>query len=241
MLAFGKSDRGMVRETNQDSFACGVFDDGAAWAVVCDGMGGANGGDIASGMAVELIRSMILERYTPQMNEDEIKKMFAEAAEAANIAIYERALAEPELQGMGTTLVVAVVRKSTAYISSAGDSRAYIIDGSAKQVTKDHSVVQEMVDRGRITKAEAENHPYKNVITRALGVGRSIKVDFAKHRFGKRARLLICSDGLSNLVPEAELAKISKRTEAGALPEEYISAANNNGGRDNITAVIIAE
>lgn len=241
MQAFGKTDKGVVRETNQDSFACGVFEDGAAWAVVCDGMGGANGGDVASSCAVERIKTILLERYNTKLNEKQIGQLFSDAADAANAEIAEKAAAEPELQGMGTTLVAAIVRKGSAYIAHAGDSRAYIIDGSIKQVTKDHSVVQEMVDRGQLTKERAECHPYKNIITRALGVGKSIKTDFAKHKMGRKARLLICSDGLSNFVPDVELLKMAESVEAEALPEAYISAANNAGGRDNITAVIISE
>ncbi len=241
MIAYGKTDKGIVRSNNQDNFACGVFDDGAAWAVVCDGMGGVIGGDIASSIAVETAKKVIAENYKPRYDSRHLKKIFAEAASAANTAVYEKAKETPDLMGMGTTIVIAIVKKGKAHIAHAGDSRAYILNDTARPVTKDHSVVQELVDCGRITPEAALNHPHRNIITRALGVGKDITVDFETHRLSSGERVLICSDGLTNCVSDTDLALLSKQSSGEVLPEKLIEAANSNGGFDNITAVIICE
>ena len=241
MIAFGNTDRGKVRSSNQDSFACGVFDDGAAWAVLCDGMGGVTGGDIASRCAVDTVKTMLLDQYKTRYNGKHFKKLFAEAVSAANTAIYTKSKEQPELAGMGTTIVIAIARKGSLFIAHAGDSRAYIIETEARQITKDHSVVQELVDRGRLTPEEALAHPHRNIITRALGVGRDIAADFETYQLSSGSRVLLCSDGLTNCVSDTKLAEISGKTSAQALPDEYIAEANANGGYDNITAVIICE
>ncbi len=244
MKVFGKTDRGMIRSSNQDCFDCGVFEDGAVWAVVCDGMGGANGGDIASRQAVEVIRGALLGGYKPKCSQRHIKKLFGEAASAANRALLTMTKEQPALAGMGTTLVAAVVRGDTAFVAHAGDSRAYIIDsesGSARQITKDHSVVQQLVDRGRISPEEARSHPHRNIITRAIGVGPDIETDFATHAVKASDRVLLCTDGLTGCVIDSDIAQLSGDTALEALPEKYIAAANENGGYDNITAVIIGE
>lgn len=239
MKVFGQTDRGMVRQSNQDSFACGIFDDGAAWAVVCDGMGGMNGGDIASSCAVEIIQKKLLADYKSKYNEKKLCALFTEAAEAANAEIIEKTRKNPELVGMGTTLVIALARKRSVYIAHAGDSRAYVIAHDIKQATKDHSMVQVLVDSGRLTPEEANNHPRKNVITRALGADLSIDIDFSRIPIKKTHKILLCSDGLSNKLSDKELLEFSKNTEIEKLPEKYIAEANAAGGNDNITAVII--
>lgn len=239
MRVFGQTDRGMVRRSNQDSFACGIFDDGAAWAVVCDGMGGMNGGDIASKCAVEVIREMLLSEYKSNYNEKKLRNLFTKAAESANDEIIRKTEENSELAGMGTTMVIAVAKKRSVYIAHAGDSRAYIIGQEIKQATKDHSMVQALVDSGRLTPEEAHNHPRKNVITRALGADRSIEVDFLRTAIKKNNIILLCSDGLSNKLEPHVILEMSAMTELEKLPEEYIAKANAAGGEDNITAVVI--
>lgn len=240
MKVFGQTDRGMVRQSNQDSFACGKFNDGAVWAIVCDGMGGMNGGDIASSCAVEVIREILLSQYKGYIGKRKICKIFTEAADAANAKIIEKTEDDPELIGMGTTLVIAVARKRSVFIAHAGDSRAYMIGQDIKQITKDHSMVQVLVDSGRLTPEQAESHPRKNVITRALGAESVIRIDFARFAAAKNTQILLCSDGLSNRLTSEELFELSKNTELEKLPEKYIAAANAAGGDDNITAVVIA-
>lgn len=240
MKVFGQTDRGMVRQSNQDSFACGEFSDGAVWAIVCDGMGGMNGGDIASQCAVEVIREKLLSEYKCYLGKGMLSKIFAEAANAANSKIIEKTMDSPELIGMGTTLVIAVARKRTVYIAHAGDSRAYMIGQDIKQITKDHSMVQVLVDSGRLTPEQAQNHPRKNIITRALGAESTVQIDFCCMSTPKNTRILLCSDGLSNRLTSEELLTYSKEHELEKLPEIYIAAANAAGGDDNITAVVIA-
>src|SRR5699024_457784 len=180
MKIVAKTDKGKVRSSNQDAYAVGEFQDEVAWAVVCDGMGGAAGGNIASALAVKVISDKINAAYRANMKPSSIHNMLDSALVAANIEVYDLTDAKPELRGMGTTVVCAIVKDSCAYIAHAGDSRAYIFknDDRIVQVTTDHSLVQDLVNRGKITREEAEHHPNKNIITRAIGVDKNIKIDF---------------------------------------------------------------
>lgn len=241
MIAFGKTDKGMVRSSNQDNYCCGVFRDGAAWAVVCDGMGGAAGGDIASRCAVDTVKAILRTQYRRWYGKRRLSRLFTMAAQTAHREVSRRALEQPELSGMGTTIVIAVVKRGKAFIAHAGDSRAYIITDTARQLTRDHSVVQELVDSGRITSEAALRHPNRNIITRALGIGPEINIDFGVHKLPDNARVLLCTDGLTNCVSDEQLCELSCQTAASVLPDKYIAEANANGGYDNITAVIICE
>ena len=168
MKIVAKTDKGLVRENNQDAYAVGELPGEVAWAVVCDGMGGAAGGNIASALAVKVISDKITSSYNEKMRDSSIKNLLDSAITAANIEVYDMAYSRPDLKGMGTTVVAVVVRDNVAHIAHAGDSRAYIVNkDGVEQITVDHSLVQNLVDRGEITKEEAEHHPNKNVITRA--------------------------------------------------------------------------
>ena len=181
MKIVAKTDKGLVRENNQDAYAVGELPGEVAWAVVCDGMGGAAGGNIASALAVKVISDKITSSYNEKMRDSSIKNLLDSAITAANIEVYDMAYSRPDLKGMGTTVVAVVVRDNVAHIAHAGDSRAYIVNkDGVEQITVDHSLVQNLVDRGEITKEEAEHHPNKNVITRALGVDKRIDVDFSE-------------------------------------------------------------
>ncbi len=237
MKIFGQTDIGLVRSSNQDSFKTGEFESGTVWAVLCDGMGGASGGDIASKMAVELISERIIEYYKDDMKTSSVSNLLESAINFANIKIYDTSNEDETLSGMGTTVVAAILRKGEVMISHAGDSRAYIIGDEVNQVTVDHSLVQEMLDRGEITEVEAKNHPIKNYITRALGVKDRINVDFTSEDFGEGDILLLCSDGLSNHVDEEGLKDETKAVNQ-AVCQQLIDTANANGGKDNITVVI---
>ena len=229
---------GLVRSENQDSFAAGTFDDGTVWCVVCDGMGGAAGGEVASKMAVDLISGRIVNCYNKKMKPSSVGNLLESAVNLANIEIFDLAKEEPRYHGMGTTVVAVIADDKHVYISHAGDSRAYLkTDDELRQVTVDHSVVQEMVNRGEITKEEAEHHPIKNYITRALGVDNSIVVDFNYFDFNPGDTLLVCTDGLSNMVGFDDIYQIvsSKEDSVHSLIEKAIE----NGGKDNITAVVI--
>ena len=240
MEIHSRTDRGMVRHSNQDAERHGFFDDGSAWAVVCDGMGGANGGNVASGTAVEEISARLAEDYASDMSGSEIRDMIAIAVNAANIKVYIEAQEDISLRGMGTTVVVAIVRDDTAYIAHAGDSRAYLFaKGDLRQVTVDHSVVQVMVDRGELTEQEARVHPRRNLITRALGVKPRLDIDHCECPVEKDDIILLCTDGLSNYVDDLEMFKIIYRFGGGDAVERLIDTANAHGGGDNVTAVSI--
>lgn len=241
MKIVAKTDKGIVRESNQDAYAVGEFPEEVAWAVVCDGMGGAAGGNIASALAVKVISDKINASYRPNMKDSSIKNMLDSALVAANIEVYDLADAKPDLHGMGTTVVCAIVRDGYAYIAHAGDSRAYIFNGKElKQVTTDHSLVQDLVNKGQITQQEAENHPNKNLITRAIGVDKSIDIDFDEITLSNDEILILCTDGLSNYVSNDEMISEVNDGRYYAFADRLVKKANNNGGGDNITVVAIA-
>lgn len=237
-----KTDKGNVRDSNQDAYAVGEFSDEVVWAVVCDGMGGAAGGNIASALAVKVISDKINASYREKMRDASIKNMLDSALTAANIEVYDFAEAQPDLKGMGTTVVCAIVRDNQAYIAHAGDSRAYIVNkNEIRQVTTDHSMVQDLLSKGKITFEEAEHHPNKNIITRAVGVDKSIKIDFEQIDLDDDDTLLLCTDGLSNYVTNAEMIDLMSDGKHYAFADRLVKKANNNGGGDNITVVIISK
>lgn len=242
MKIVAKTDKGKVRASNQDAYAVGEFPDEVAWAVVCDGMGGAAGGNIASALAVKVISDKINASYREKMSPSSIKNMLDSALIAANIEVYDMADTKPELKGMGTTVVCAVVKNSCAYIAHAGDSRAYIFNkDNLSQVTTDHSFVQDLVNKGKITAEEAQNHPNKNLITRAIGVDKSIEIDFDEVEMADDDVLIICTDGLSNYVSDMEMINEVSDGRYYAFADRLVKKANNNGGGDNITVVAIAK
>lgn len=241
MKIVAKTDKGRVRDSNQDAYAVGEFPDEVAWAIVCDGMGGAAGGNIASALAVKVISDKINASYRESMKDSSIINMLHSALTAANMEVYDMADANPDLNGMGTTVVCAIVKNKKAFIAHAGDSRAYIYDGELKQVTTDHSVVQRLLDCGQITKEEAEHHPYKNRITRAIGVDKSIDIDFDEIDLDDDEVLILCTDGLSNYVSDDEMINEVQDGKYYAFADRLVRKANNNGGGDNITVVAISE
>ena len=206
MKIVAKTDKGLVRDNNQDSYAVGELPGEVAWAVVCDSMGGAAGGNIASALAVKVISDKINTSYNQNMRDSSIKNLLDSAITAANIEVYDMADAHSELKGMGTTVVCAIVRDNTAFIAHAGDSRAYIAkNNELTQITTDHSLVQDLVNLGKITQEEAENHPKKNLITRAVGVDKQIQIDFVQTDFGDDEVLILCTDGLTNYISSDEM------------------------------------
>lgn len=236
-----KSDIGLVRQSNQDACKSGVLSDGFAWAVVCDGMGGASGGNIASEIAVEMISEQIQSSYHEGMSDNSIKHLITSAAYNANLAIHEKASDDPALNGMGTTVVIAIVYDGIAHIAHAGDSRAYLIslNKGIKQLTVDHSMVQEMINNGDITEQQAKKHPQKNIITRALGVESVIQIDYCESEFTPDDLLLICTDGLSNYVDADQIYEVAREMNAEAMIDQLIMLAKDRGGSDNITVVLI--
>ena len=242
MKISARTDVGIVRSNNQDSYAAGEFQNGVAWAVVCDGMGGNAGGNIASSTAVKSISERITSAYRETMTSSSIKNLLVTAITNANFEIYDMAADNLDLLGMGTTVVAAIMTKNTLYIAHAGDSRAYLITKEEiRQLTRDHSVVQDLVDRGEITPEQARTHPRKNLITRALGVDESLKVDFTVEDLKGDETLLICTDGLSNMVEPLDIYRVVADNPHEEIAEILVNQANENGGEDNITVVAITK
>lgn len=234
------TDVGMMRSNNQDAYAIGELP-GGAWAVVCDGMGGHAGGNIASKIAVDKISDCIKSNFRKGMSSASVRNVLESAIVSANGDIFDRAHKDAELQGMGTTAVVAVCIEGTAVIAHVGDSRCYYVTGDIiTQVTKDHSLVQEMVDAGLISAEDAEKHPHKNIITRALGGNYDdVEVDFNDIFLSSGDMLLLCSDGLTNHVPDDILLENLSGEDFHNFADRLIKLANAEGGSDNITAVIM--
>lgn len=241
MKIVSKTDIGLVRSSNQDSYAAGEMPGGVAWAIVCDGMGGANGGNIASATAVKMISEIISSAYREGMSSNSIRTMLQSALYAANVSIYDMSRNNEALSGMGTTVVVAVVSNGRAHIAHAGDSRAYLLrQGDLQQITKDHSIVQSMMEDGQITEEQAKVHPKKNIITRALGAEESIDIDYNEIELADGQQLLICTDGLTNYVNDDAICSITGSCEFYQYPERLIGCALENGGGDNVTVVVIS-
>lgn len=236
------TDTGAVRSSNQDACRCGSFQGGGAWAVVCDGMGGANGGNVASAIAVERIEQLLRSSYREGMSQGNIKSLIINAVHRANTAIYERASRAAELQGMGTTAVVILADKNLLHVAHVGDSRAYLKSRDGiRQLTMDHSYVQDLVNFGQITKEEARTHPRRNIITRVLGVHNDVNVDYAVWDFDTGDIALACTDGLTNYMDEDLLEEYIDRhgQDGDALVHELIRFAVDNGGSDNITIAVV--
>lgn len=231
-----------MRRTNQDAYAAGEITGNVVWAVVCDGMGGANGGNIASQTAVKVISEKISNNLVKGMNSASIKSVLNTAIYKANLNVFDMAKSIEALSGMGTTVVAAVICDDVLHLAHAGDSRAYIINkDGVRQITKDHSIVQHMVEIGQITQEEAKVHPKKNVITRALGVEETIKIDYNELPFEDGDILMLCTDGLSNYIEPGQIIDILNSSNFYEFSDNLVDAANKNGGGDNITVVVIAK
>lgn len=241
MRIYSKSDIGLVRSSNQDAFNTGSVSDDIAWAVVCDGMGGANGGNIASEIAVNRITQQI-EELLPKIEDKDVSNTLKTIVYKANIDIYEKASENHELNGMGTTVVLALIIKDKLHIVHAGDSRAYLISKEViQQLTTDHSIVQEMVRTGEITPKEAETHPRKNIITRALGIEDEVELDYGSFNISEGEKVLICTDGLTNYINQDEIKHMISEFDGQDLIDKLVSTAKDRGGSDNITVVAISK
>ena len=237
MNVWGITDRGKIREQNQDAFAHRLLPDGRIIALVCDGMGGARAGNIASSMAVEIF----MERFLAGESGSDLERM-EQAANEANRQVFQRASQDERCVGMDTTLVAALVERGEALILNEGDSRAYHISecGGTSQVTRDHSLVADLVERGELTRDQARTHPHKNLITRALGAEPELRTDVFRRPLAEGEYLLLCSDGLSNVVPEQEiLYEVIHGGQADTCCRRLLDIALHRGAPDNVTAVLI--
>ena len=252
MVFYGKTDVGMRRAVNQDNFIIRAYSADVLTAIVCDGMGGANGGSVASSLAAQAFMD-VLDRCQKEhplfagLTGDELCDLLAEASVEANRTVYRKGNADQSLSGMGTTLVGCLVLPVTLYTINVGDSRMYLTGGgSIRQVTHDHSYVQYLVDIGKLTPEEAKNARNRNIITRAVGTERTVNADIfsTPHAECRGEYIVLCSDGLTNYLEPEEIGSILAlcRPEDGdtlrMACEELVEKANERGGSDNITAVI---
>lgn len=240
MKVCGKTDVGLRRHENQDTFAVEQGEK-LLIAVVCDGMGGAEGGQIASSLAVETFMKEIRALLRADMTARQLRELASFCVAKANTAVYQRALQDPAYQGMGTTLVSAVAGERDAVICNIGDSRAYLIhNGEMTRITHDHSVVQTLVENGDITAEEARTHPNRNLITRALGPDETTLCDAFDVSFAHSDKILLCTDGLVVTATDEEICRIvcaDKRAEEKL--DDLIALAKAQGAPDNVTAVLI--
>ena len=236
MKTFSMTDVGMVREVNEDTVFVSNTPIGNLpnLLVVADGMGGHKAGDYASQCAVDIVKGRIAGT-----TENNPEVMIKDAIAEANRTLLEKAKSDTRLRGMGTTLVVATVIDKTLYFANVGDSRLYLLNRDIKQLSRDHSLVQEMVRLGGINEEEAKNHPDKNIITRAVGAKEKLEVDFYEYRLKRGDTILMCTDGLSNLVEDEDIFRIVKSTrDVVEAVEKLIERAKENGGKDNIGVVV---
>ena len=239
MKIFSKTDKGKVRNTNQDSFFAGELTSGEVFGIVCDGMGGANAGNVASETAIKIISEYIKHSYRIGMDDFEAEKMLKNAIDSANFEIHELASSDEELNGMGTTAVIALAQNKRAIIANVGDSRIYLLGDEISQLTRDHSVVQSLIESGKISPEDAKAHPRKNVITRAIGAESDVVTDTSVVELGDAKALLLCTDGLSSYVSGEQILEVFKKNEPKDVPEKLVELANKAGGGDNITVVLL--
>ena len=238
--AFATSDVGKAGEINEDYFYISYPDDEIQLFILADGMGGYNGGEVASKLAVTSAKNYILSNFEKNNSDkDTILDLVKNSSQYANMVVYEKAKENPELSKMGTTLDICLIYQSKAFISHIGDSRIYRIRKDfMRKLTKDHSYVQQLIDEGKITKEESLKHPKKNMLMKALGCTPFIEPDAMIKGFIKEDVILMCSDGLTNMVSEERIKQIIKENPTDAT-KLLVQEANDNGGNDNITAIII--
>ncbi|MCI5530319.1 MAG: Stp1/IreP family PP2C-type Ser/Thr phosphatase [Blautia sp.] len=238
MRIYSATDIGQKRKMNQDYVfaSCTPVGNLPNLFAVADGMGGHNAGDFASSHAVQILVDEIRgdADYNPV-------KVIRHAIETANTEIVDQAQKDEKLRGMGTTMVVATVVGHYAYVANVGDSRLYVIQKQIQQVTKDHSLVQEMVRMGELSAEEARNHPDKNIITRALGAEETVDIDFFDMKLEPGSTILMCSDGLSNMVEDKKMEEIILNPDEDIVwkGKTLVQEANQNGGKDNIAIILI--
>ena len=242
MQIWGLTDPGNIRSQNQDAYNIVEFGHDRALMIVCDGMGGAKSGNVASSMAAEAFVAEVRRSQRLALSVERVKQILLGALELANKAVYEHAKLGDDYSGMGTTLVAAFLLKNTAVVINVGDSRAYHFSAQGvHQVTRDHSIVELMVQRGELTPEQAKTYPGKNLITRAVGTEPEVEGDLYVQELHKDDCLLLCSDGLSNEMDDQEiLFEVVHGMKKSTCCERLLSIAKNRGAPDNVTVVLAA-
>ena len=241
MQYWALTDLGCVRASNQDAYQVEQLNRNALLCVVCDGMGGAKAGNVASSLAVDVFTQEIKSSFHPGMDQDRLEQMLRNAVKLANFTVYDQSQQFEEFTGMGTTLVAALVQGKNATFVNVGDSRAYEIDRDGiHQITVDHSLVQMMIDRGELTQEQARLYPGKNYITRAIGTEPVTRCDVFTRKLDRGDCLLLCSDGLTNLVDDQEiLFEVVHGVDKRKCCEQMFAIAKNRGAPDNVTCVLV--
>jgi len=241
MEYWGLTDPGCIRPQNQDAYQMEQLDRNTLLCVVCDGMGGAKSGNVASSLAVDVFTQEVRQSWTGDMDQERIDRMLLSAVKLANFTVYDQAQQFEEFTGMGTTLVAVLVHGKKATVVNVGDSRCYHVDSKGiRQLTVDHSVVQMMVARGEVSPEQARRYPGKNLITRAIGTEPVVLCDIFHRKVERGDCLLLCSDGLSNVIDEQEiLFEIAYGQDKQRCCERLLQIAKNRGAPDNVTSVFV--
>ena len=241
MQSWGLTDKGCVRKQNQDAYHIEKLDRTSLLCIVCDGMGGAKSGNIASTLAVDVFVEEVRRTWTPNIAPDKLEQMLRGAVKLANFTVFDQAQQFEEFDGMGTTLVAALIRGRRATVVNVGDSRAYKVDSDGiRQITRDHSLVQMMVDRGELSPEIARTYPGKNFITRAIGTEPIVDCDITHLELTKGEFMVLCSDGLSNVLDDQEiLFEVIHGVNKQDCCQRLLDIAKNRGAPDNVTSVLV--
>ena len=241
MQFWGLSDPGCVRKQNQDAYQIEQLDRNTLLCVVCDGMGGAKSGNVASSLAVDVFVQEVKRSWKPLMDQEKVDQMLQSAVKLANFTVFDQSAQFEEFDGMGTTLVAVLVKGKKATVINVGDSRAYGISRKGiQQITKDHSLVQMMVERGELKPEQAKTYPGKNFITRAIGTETFVMSDLYHLDVAKGDYLLLCSDGLSNMMDDQEiLFEVVHGVNKEHCCQRLLDIAKNRGAPDNVTSVLV--
>ena len=241
MRYWGLTDPGCVRTQNQDAYQMEQLDRNTALCVVCDGMGGAKSGNIASTLAVDVFVQEVRRSWANSMSQEKINQMLYSAVKLANFTVYDQAQQFEEFDGMGTTLVAVLVHNRHVTVVHVGDSRAYRVNSEGIwQMTRDHSLVQMMVERGELSHEMAKSYPGKNFITRAIGTEAIVDCDISNLELSKGEFLVLCSDGLSNVLDDQEiLFEVIHGVNKQDCCQRLLDIAKNRGAPDNVTSVLV--
>ena len=242
MQYWALTDVGIVRTQNQDTYQIEELDRDTVLCVVCDGMGGAKSGDVASVMTAEAFTREVKRVWSANMDETQLEEMLLDALNVANLAVYEQSQQHEDYRGMGTTMVALLLQGKQAIFLNVGDSRGYLLDEvGITQITTDHSLVQLMIDRGELTPEQAKYDTKKNVITRAVGTDTHIQGDVFRREVKKGDSLLLCTDGLSNLLDDQEiLFEVAYGENQDQCCQRLIDLAKKRGAPDNVTCLLVA-
>lgn len=242
MRAWGMTEPGMIRTQNQDAYSIVKLNREQLLVIVCDGMGGARSGNIASSMAVEVFVGEVQRTARNNMKPEKVDAMLCSALELANKAVYEQSQISEEYKGMGTTLVAAFFQKDRVTVANVGDSRAYLFNHEGVDaITTDHSLVEMMVQKGELTRETAKSFPGKNLITRAVGTENNVECDLYHVQLHKGDNVLLCSDGLSNQLSDQELLfEVIHGTNKSDCCQRLMNIANYRGAPDNVTVVLVS-